>query len=124
MRPSAPCAATCSPACACPYAPTSPDTGRDGSGGGDVHPGRAGPGLPSRKPSPRLDLLTCGERETLSLVGRGLSNAEVAAALVVGEHTVRTHVGNVFAKPARKDRAQAVVAAYESGLIFRTAERP
>ncbi|HET6259145.1 response regulator transcription factor [Pseudonocardia sp.] len=61
--------------------------------------------------------LTEREGEVLRWVARGLSNAEIARALMVGVETVKTHVGNVLAKLGARDRTQAVVAAYESGFI-------
>lgn len=66
---------------------------------------------------PGLDALTEREVEVLRLMATGRSNAEIATELILGEATIKTHVGHILAKLAVRDRVQAVVIAYESGLV-------
>jgi DNA-binding NarL/FixJ family response regulator len=68
-------------------------------------------------PAPALAALTEREREVLALVGRGLSNAEIAERLYVSPATAKTHVSHIMTKLYARDRAQLVVTAYESGLV-------
>ena len=74
-------------------------------------------GKPAQPSDPRIASLTPREKEILVLISQGMSNAEIADRLVVSATTVKTHVGNVLAKLDVRDRVQAVVVAYETGLM-------
>ncbi len=75
--------------------------------------------LPAGQPEsfPGVDELTDRELEVVKLMAKGMSNGEIATELILGEATIKTHVGRVLAKLGARDRVQAVVIAYESGLV-------
>ncbi len=72
---------------------------------------------PARREARRLDQLTEREHDVLRLLSRGASNSEIAAALYVGEATVKTHVGSIFTKLGVRDRAAAIVFAFDHGVV-------
>ena len=78
---------------------------------------RALPALITPQAPPRFDALSDREIEVLRLIAQGMANAEIAALLVVSEATVKTHVSRLLAKLDLRDRVQAVVAAYQHGLV-------
>lgn len=74
-------------------------------------------GRPPMRPGAQVDLLTPREKDVLALVGSGLSNSEIAADLFLGEGTVKTHISHIFTKLDLRDRAAAVVFAFDHGLV-------
>ncbi|NGO68489.1 response regulator transcription factor [Streptomyces boncukensis] len=90
---------------------------RGGGGGGRSSGARAARTAGPSRTALRLNGLTERETEVLELLARGQSNTEIAESLVLAEQTVKTHVSRIFAKLDLRDRAQAVIFAYESGLI-------
>lgn len=84
---------------------------------------------PPEVPEALLDQLTARESEVLLLIAQGLSNADIAERLTITDHTVKTHINRLFTKLGLRDRAQAVIVAYETGLVApgdarRTSRRP
>jgi DNA-binding NarL/FixJ family response regulator len=76
---------------------------------------RSRPDVPG--PDTAADVLTVREREVLALIGQGLTNSEIATALLMGEGTVKTHVNHIFTKLQFRDRAAAIVFAFDHGLV-------
>jgi DNA-binding NarL/FixJ family response regulator len=79
---------------------------------------------PAARRSARLDLLTEREHDVLRLMSRGATNAEIAASLYVAEATVKTHIGSIFSKLDVRDRAAAIVFAYDHGVVAPGASPP
>lgn len=75
------------------------------------------PRRPVTAPGPLLDRLTAREIEVLLLIAQGHSNADIADRLTITDHTVKTHINRLFTKLEVRDRAQAVIVAYEAGLV-------